>query len=322
MKKYFGILNNDKINNLSLQEQLDFLIDNNLFYFSRSYLIDLESKGVKDKTENPKIELIPGQLVINAFYEYLKELFSREIDQPFLLFFNDFNEKIYGLDKTVQRKIALQYFNERYKKIKVLEASFVKREKDDSGVEQVKNMNRFDFLKGRQNGQKQQLATTDNVLEFLNGNDDYFKNESFKNGTNNNTNNKQFIEFETNLKILISLNGQHHFEDDYHFSDLGLLKNLFEKYNDTFKSLKVFVYTHKKIQNFTASKTAQTTSLFDALFAMGFIPNSKADFMKYVNREHQMNLTKLKYFQSEENRQHDQRVKQFKLELQEYSSEK
>ena len=318
MKKYFGIINNDKINNLSLQEQLDFLIDNNLFYFSRSYLINRESAGIKDKTENPKIELIPGQLVINAFYDYLKELFSREIDQPFLLFFNDFNEKIYGLDKIAQGKIALQYFNERFKKIKVLEASFVKREKDDNGVEQVKSMNRFDFLKRRQNGQKQQQATTDNVLEFLNGNDDYFKNETFKNDTNN----KQFIEFETNLKILISLNGQYHFEDDYHFSDLGLMKNLFEKYNDTFKSLKVFVYTHKKILNFTVSKTAQITSLFDALFEMGFIPNSKADFMKYVNCEHQMNLTKLKYFQLEENRQHDQRVKQFKLELQEYSSEK
>jgi len=318
MKKYFGILNNDKINNLSEQEQLDFVLKNNLFYVSRSYLIDGESTEVKDKTENPKIELIPGQLVINAFYDYLKELFTREIDQPFLLFFNDFNEKIYGLDKTEQRKFALQYFNERFKKTKVLEASFVKREKDDNGVEQVKNMNRFDFLKGRQNGQKQQLATTDNVLEFLNGNDDYFKNESFKNDTNN----KQFIEFETNLKILIGLNGQYHFEDDYHFSDLGLMKNLFEKYNDTFKSLKVFLYTHKKILNFTVSKTAQTTSLFDALFEMGFIPNSKADFMKYVNKEHQMKLTKLKYFQPEENRQHDLRVKQFKQELLEYSTEK
>jgi len=162
MKKYFGILNTDKINNLSLQEQLDFVLENNLFYVSRSYLIDEESTEAKDKTENPKILLKPNQLVINAFYDYLKELFTRKIDQPFLLFFNDFNENIYGLDKTEQRKIALQYFNDRYEKIKVLEASFVKREKDDNGVEQVKSMNRFDFLKGRQNGQKLQLATTDN----------------------------------------------------------------------------------------------------------------------------------------------------------------
>ena len=312
MKQYFGILDNDKVNNLSVQEQFDFVIENELFYVSRLYSIDNQETG------NPQTDLKPTQAVINSFYDYLKELFSREIDQPFLYFFNDFNESNYGLDKAAQRKIALGHFNELYKKIKVLEASFVKREKDDNGIEQIKSMNRFDFIKGRQNGQKQQLATTENILQFLNGNETYFDSEKFK----NNTTTKQFIEFDSNLKILISLNSQYKFEEDFHFTDLAKLKNLFEKYDNTFKSFEVFIYIHKKIHSFTEAKIANITSLFDALFEMKLVHNSKTNFLNYVNIEHQMGLTKLKFYEPEQNRQHDQRVQQFKIELQAYSTEK
>jgi len=312
MKQYFGILNNDMVNDFSVQEQFDFVIENELFYVSHLYSLDNQEAGT------PHTELKPTQAVVNAFYDYLKQLFSREIDLPFLHFFNDFNESNYGLDNAAQRKIALGHFNERYKKIKVLEAGFVKREKDDNGIEQVKNMNRFDFLKGRQNGQKQQLATTENALQFLNGNATYFNSEQF----NNDPNTKQFIEFETNLKILVSLNGQHKFEEDFHFTDLAKLKNLFEKYGDTFKSFEVFIYTHKKIHSFTEAKMANITSLFDALIEVKLVHNSKTNFLNYVNMEHQMELTKLKFYEPEQNRQHDQRVKQFKIELQAYSTEK
>lgn len=312
MKQYFGILNNDKVNNFSVQEQFDFMIENELFYVSHLYSMD------NQEMENPEIDLKPTQAVINAFYNYLKQLFSREIDLPFLHFFNDFNESNYGLDKAAQYKIALGHFNELYKKIKVLEAGFVKREKDDNGIEQVKNMNRFDFLKGRQNGQKQQLATTENILQFLNGNATYFNSEQFK----NNTTARQFIEFETNLKIMVSLNGQHKFEEDFHFTDLAILKNLFEKYGDTFKSFEVFIYIHKKIHGFTEAKIAHITSLFDALSEMKLVHNSKTNFLNYVNIEHQMGLMKLKFYEPEQNKQHDQRVQQFIIELQAYSTEK
>ncbi len=312
MKQYFGILNNDIVNDFSVQEQFDFMIDNELFYVSHLYSMD------NQEIENPEIDLKPTQAVINALYDYFKQLFSREIDLPFLHFFNDFNESNYGLDKTAQRKIVLEHFNELYKKIKVLEAGFVKREKDDNGIEQVKNMNRFDFLKGRQNGQRQQLATTENTLQFLNGNATYFESEQFK----NNTSTRQFIEFETNLKILVSLNGQYKFEEDFHFTDLAILKNLFGKYGETFKSFELFIYIHKKIHSFTEAKIAHITSLFDALFEMKLAHNSKTNFLNYVNMEHQMELTKLKFYEPEQNRQHDQRVKQFKIELQAYSAEK
>lgn len=312
MKKYFGILNSEKVKNLDIPGHLDFLIDNELFYVSHAYSIEIED------AENPKVNLKPTKGVIDACYDYLKELLKRYIDLPFLHFFNHYNENIYGLEKQEARKIALQQFNERYKKIKVLEASFIRREQNDNGVEQIKNMNRFDFLKARQNGEKQQLATTENILQFLNGNDTYFNSEQFKNDSNT----KQFIDFETNLKILISLNAEHQFEDDYQFSDLGQLKDLYEKYRDNFQSLEVFIYTHKKIQNFKENKPAQITSLFVALFEKKFIPNSKIDFMKYVNLEHQMSLTKLKSFLPNKNIKHEQRVTDFKSELQEIPSKR
>ena len=312
MKKYFGILNNEDVNNFKVRELLNFYLTNELFYVSHSYSID------KIGIDAPQIDLKATRKVINSLCDYSKQLLSKKIDLPFLLFFNEFNESTYGLDKTAQRNIALQDFKKLYKKIKVLKNGFVKREKDDNGVEQVKSMNRFDFIKVRQNAQNQELATTENVLEFLNGNDAYFNSRKFI----DNSTTKQFIEFETSLKILVSLNSKFKFEDDFHFSHLGILKSIFEKHNDTFKSFEVFLYTYEKIQCFTSTKTAHITSLYVALFEMGFIPNSKTGFMKYVNLEHKMELTKLKYFQPEENRQHDQRVKEFKDELQEYSIEK
>lgn len=311
MKKYFGILNNEKVNTLEVEALLDFYIKNDLFYVSHSYIID------KIETESPKIDLKPSQMVINAFYDYLTIEFDRNINQQFLQFFSDFNDKIYGLDNKEQQKIALKHFNKLYKKVKVLEASFVKRKKDDNGIELVKNMNRFDFLKGRQNAQKQQVATTENILQFLNGNEFYFKTNQFRNDSNT----KQFIEFEANLKILISLNGQFKFEEDLHFTDLAKLKNLYNKYRDVFTTFEVFLYTHKKIEGFTETKTAQITSLYDALTEMKLIKDNNS-FLNYLNFEHQLELTKIKYYEPEQNKQHDQRVQQYKLELQEYSTEK
>lgn len=318
MKKYFGILNNEKVNDLEVEKLLDFYTKKGLFNISHSYSMDISIIESNDNIVSPQISLKPTQEVINVFYDFFKEIFSRNIDHPYLQYFNDFNENIYGLDKTAQREIALQHFNELYKKIKVLEASFVKREKDDNGVEQIKSLNRFDFLKGRQNGQKQQLATNDNVLEFLHGNETYFKSKQFIDDPNT----IKFIEFESSLKILVSLNSQYKFEDDFHFSDLGLLKSLFEKYRDIFKSFEVFVYTHKKIQSFTENKPAHITSLFVALLEMRFIPNSKTKFMNYVNLEHQITLIRLKYYEPKENRKHDARVKEFMADLEKYSTKK
>ena len=311
MKKYFGVLSNEKVINLEVEGLLDFYIVNELFYVSQSYSID------KIEIENPKIDLKPTQDVLNAFYDYLTKELSRNINQQFMLFFSDFNDKIYGLGNKEQQKIALKQFNKLYKKIKVLEASFVKREKDSNGIEQVKNMNRFDFLKGRQMAEKQQIATTENILEFLNGNVAYFKSEQFY----NNPNTKQFIAFEATLKILISLNGQYKFEEDFHFTNLAKLKNLYNKYRNTFSTFEVFIYAHKKVQSLTEIKTAHITSLHDALTEMKLIQNNNNSFLNYINLEHQIKLTKLKFHEPEQNKQHDQRVKEYKLELQVYSTE-
>jgi len=38
--------------------------------------------------------LKPTPEVVSAFYDFLKELFSRNIDHPFLQYFNDFKENL------------------------------------------------------------------------------------------------------------------------------------------------------------------------------------------------------------------------------------
>jgi len=86
MKKYFGILKNEKVKDFKIEKLLDFYIDNELFYVSHSYSLN--------NIEKPKIDLKPTKKVINAYYDYLKEQLSRNINRQFLLFFNDFNNRI------------------------------------------------------------------------------------------------------------------------------------------------------------------------------------------------------------------------------------
>lgn len=312
MKTYLGILNDASTDKLTtLEQQLGFLIENELFYKVHSYQLDIHEKD----TQNPpyiETNFKPTEKLVNSFYDYIKKEFSADIDIHFLMFFKKFNDEIYGLEENEQRKIALKEFKRLYDEIKVLDSSLLWKKKSENGIENVVSMNRFQFLKARQKGQKTQLANTDNIFEFLNGNEVFFK-DAFQEVKSDF---KAFVDFESTLKILISLNDLYQFEEDLQFSELGQLKLIYEKYTTVFISFKVFCYAHKKIQSFRASKKAHIGSLYDVLLDLQLIQRNKNRFTDYINLEHGIQLSKIKTYQEGENWQHDSRVKNYKEELQ------
>lgn len=286
-----------------------------MFVLIDSFPLDsIGSKFVLQKiTLSQKLK--PCKDVLREYYDFVLGQHEFEINNRFVNFFNDYNDKIYGLEKLEQKKIGLQYFNELYDQVDVKVVRLLRKEISDTGVIQIKNFNRFENLKYWQDGIKENIATLDNVIEFLIGNKEFFNNELLEKDTNFN----KAINFEYILKVLVSLNDLYNFEDDLFFSDLGILKDKFYKYNHIFYSFEVFIFVHKEIKDL---KPSHIESLYDALIQLELIGGKKSYFINYLNLEHGMKATKIRKYYSKVNREHDFRVKNYKRELSKFSTEK
>ena len=317
MDAYFGILKQEETDKLSTEEFANFMIDSGLFYLTNSYSMELKAAAIHFSDKEVSHNLLPSKDLERSFYNFLKEVFKSEIDLAYLKYFNDFNESIFGLAYEKQREIALDYFKTHYKSVKVLKADILLKEKSENNIDQVKSINKFDFLWGRQNAIKTSLwdFNNDYLHEYMNGNNDYFHNP----GLLQEPSIKFFLEFESILKFLVSLNDTYKFEDDFRFSERAILKELYEKYDDLFMSFDAFEFAHNRIKQFTQLKSANCTSLFDALEALKLVINNKSNFIKYLQIEHNSNQTKLKLWQKWQNKEHHARVKLFTDELAKYA---
>lgn len=318
MNDYFGILKDKKLDTLSVKELAGVLLEKKLFYISNTLNGEIVEGKMRFDMRGPLTKtLLPEVDLVNSLYDYLKQILRVEIDAPFLKYFSEFDENSFGLEPLDKKKIAIKDFKVFYGKVKGLEGDLIERRKSENGIEHVTVMNRFLFLKGRQNAIKGEVASTEKeyVFEYLNGNENYFeKDPLIKMGEI-----KEIVEFESSLKILTALNDQFKFEEDLQFNNLGLLKDLFPKYHHVFRSFDVFVYTHKKIQSFTSKKPSNIDSLYIALSDLKCIKHHKTDFLKYVNQEHQMKLTKINSYAKETNLKHKERLQGFIDELKKYS---
>lgn len=307
MKKYFGSLDINTFNELQKEEQTQYLISKRLFEIINSFPLDsIGSKLVLQKiTLSQKLK--PCEDVLREYYDFVLGQHEFEISNRFVNFFNNYNDEIYGLEISEQKKIGLQYFNDLYSQVDIKAARFIRKEISDTGVVQIKNMNRFQYLKYRQIAIKGKTAALENILEFLFGNKDYFNKELFINDPHINW----AIEFEYILKVLVSLN-------DLYFSDMGILKAIFEKYPLIFFSFKVFVFVHTKVKDLIPS---HIESLYDALIHLELIGGKKSYFINYLNIEFGLKTTKIRKHDSKANREHDFRVKNYKRELSKFSTE-
>jgi len=313
-RKYWScIKKNTDFYDLPKEKQIEILLEGGV-YISNTVASSPEL-NVKDGVlylPNLSIEEQPSQEFTDEFYEYVLEIYQIDIDNYFYLFFKDFNNRVFGMEHQDQKVIALEAFREIYDSIDI-KVDFVNKEISKNGIENAKEFNRFLKLKGMRSGVCSALATYENLISYLSGNEAYFKSSKFKEEETF----LKMLNFESQLKVLVSLNDRYQFIEDIVNSKLGKLKDAYKLYENLFISFEVFDWVEGKIDSFTEEKPSHVESLYQSLLDLDLVSGTKKLFIDYVNNEHEMNLTKIRNYSQKNNRNHDFRVKKFRDELKE-----
>lgn len=319
VKSNFGVLNGSGFEKLPEDQQLQVLVDLGLYQNFTS--LGLKSEKILDLTKlneiiSYKTKINPSYELIDEFYLFFRTINLARIDKDFLFFSKDFEEEVFGMEYADQRKVALKYFKYNFSRVTPKGVSLGFKSISESGLEGFKMLNRFEFLKGSRKAISTTLGTNQNLKAYLIGDQKCFESDEFK---------KQEIftkafEFESTLKILLSLNDMFQFEEDTAFSNLGILKERYEKYKNVFLDFDVFSWIQKKIQSFIDNKPSNIDSLHQALLESLLVSEKKKCFIDYVNQEHNMSITKIRHYGRGENLSHDFRLKKFKEELQELTT--
>lgn len=315
----FGILKDRGFEKLSKDKQLQILVDLGLYESYTS--LELKTENFLDLSKLNEINtcktyINPTYSLRHEFYMFFIGINLTRIDKDFLFFSRDYEDEVYGMEYKDQRKIGLKYFKDNYRRITPKDISLGYRTISRTGVEGVEMINRFEFLKGSREALKTNLATDENLKAYLIGNREYFESKEFISQEIYN----KVLDFESTLKILLSLNSVYQFEEDATYSNQGILKERYNKYKNVFLNFEVFSWTQKKIQSFIDNKPSQIDSLHQALLELLLISERKKNFIDYVNQEYNMSITKIRHYGRGENLSHDFRIKKIKEELQDLTS--
>ncbi len=316
----FGVLKDLAFKKLTKQEQLEILVERNLYQVFTS--IGLNSTNVikldEIKEVTQKRELSPTYAIREQFYNFFTSTFQFEIDKDFFFFSKGLEDEIFGMDYVDQRKIALKHFKEKFLKVTPKDFALAYKTTSENGLERVKMLNLFKVLKGARTAMNSNLGTQQNIIKFLIGDERYFQSAEFQGQEFF----KKALHFETGLKILLSLNDTYQFEEDAEFSNLGVLKERYKVYNNVFIDFEIFRWTHKKIKSFIDNKPSNIDSLHQALLESSLISEKKKTFIDYINQEHKMSITKIRHYARDTNPSHDFRLRKFKEEIQDLTSKK
>ncbi|QNM84574.1 hypothetical protein H9W90_10550 [Polaribacter pectinis] len=314
------IKKNTDFYDLTREQQIDALINGGVYVCYNSASSSSSSKLiVKDNVlylPDLSIKKKPSEDLLDEFYDYVLDISQSDIDTHFYLFFKNFNDSVFGMEFLEQKKVARELFIEIYDSVDVKGIDFLKKEFSKNGIENLKEYNRFLKLKSVRKAKCSALATDDSLISFLGGNEAYFKSSEFLEHNNF----LSMLDFEKQLKVLISLNDRYQFTEDVVFSKLGKLKDRYKKYQNTFSSFDVFRFTNNFIEELNENKPSNIDSLHQALLELNLIQAKKESFINYLNTEHNTPTTKLRNYARDVNRSHDFRVLKIKEQLKELIS--
>jgi hypothetical protein len=309
---FFGCLADENLNTLKEDKRIQLFILKELFIEMNRISLNESSFGSKEKIRVPiRVFETPSEKVKNEFYKFILQQIKNNIETDFLLFFREFNREIYGLEFSEQKKLGLRVFKEIYKQIELKEIALLNNIKSSNGIDQVHTMKVLKTLKWQREANKITISKIEFLTPYFSGDSNYFEGSDFL----ENEHLINITNFEKLLKVLISLNDRFEFEQDTTFSALGILKDNYANYRNTFINFDVFSFTHQQIKNYTSNIPSQIESLYAALVSLDLIIESKIKFLEYVNKEHQKNISKIRNYSGKDNRKHDFRVAKLKEEL-------
>ncbi len=300
----------------------DFLINQKLFetrYIATGNSSNIKN-GILELIYNPNEAIVqPTKELVEDFYSYVMSIFEYDIKSQKFIFFSKFNDEIYGLPFTKQKKIALKYFidifNTNYKDVITL----FELKTSENGIIQTHSSGKLKLIKGQHDAYKRNLIDEIKANQYLEGNKDFFSKENIypKYPILN-----EIISFEICVQILVELNDRFNFEEDLYFSEIRFDKENFEKYSNIFKTLESYKFTNNKIKSFTEDHKAHIESLYQVLVEKKLIFNHKENFMKFLKEKYNLTITKIISYDKNINYSHDERVILFESEWSNLTSKK
>ncbi|WP_047247496.1 hypothetical protein [Maribacter thermophilus] len=244
--------------------------------------------------------------VLQEYYMFLKDHYQKKIDGPFLEYSLRLDDELYGLDRNSQNKIALKKFKDLFNTIDIF---FVSPEKQISpqGIEHMQRISRTKLLHKAQNAMKQrQRIYDDSIKQFLLGNKEYFNDHLAE----NNTYIAFTIKFESELKILLSLNDRFKFEEDHYFGINAQLRQKYERHNGLSFNFSVFKFIHTVITGIEKHTHSHVVSLYYFLHSNQYIKEDAKAFQDFINAEYSLDLKRIK-INNPYNEKHLERIKKF-----------
>lgn len=317
--KHFGHLKGIELSKKNERTIADLLVKDGLFlkYFEG------RSTGFKDgiidftiKTDTIVVE--PGEELIDEFYDYIMNIYKYDIATEKLSFFKMFNDTIFGLDFNQQKAIALLHFKQIYDDIYLDLMTPFNEQRSDNGIVHNYTYSKLQMLSYQYRAFKYNTISRTNLNHYLQGNAEFFEKESFSEKFDLSAE----ISFESQLQVVVELNDRFQFEEDLYFAQIRFDKKKFKEYNHIFKTLNSYQFTNNKIKSFKEDHKAHIESLYDVLSSNQLITNHKENFMAFLKKEHDLDITKIISYKDKINFSHDERVALFESEWSNLTSEK
>lgn len=211
--EYFGCIAQDEFDLLSKEDQITFLLSKDIYTTINEFENIKIGHPISLVFDDSTKRHVPDKMVQEQLYHFVVKHYSEFVSQQFYNFYIDFNEKKYGLKKSKQKKLALKFYKHYYDQAATKAVAIVTQRNLENGGIVIESIDKLAFLKEQQNALKSNLSKTVLLQQFLFGNKDFFvasRISEFKILS-------EIIDFEASWSILLSLNGQYHFEGGISF---------------------------------------------------------------------------------------------------------
>lgn len=305
--KYFGIINNENIKDLSIREIEEYLVEEDIYNcnFSNEQMSKMLNNSFEfdfseiETTNIPKIELI------NEFHEFIYKTYQKHVINIKYNYFSSFNEDFYGLEFLELRKNSLIDFKDIFNSLNIGLMDIIDERLSNNGITHTHTTGKLYKLYFFQQNQKKSMASTDNIMNYLIGDAAFYDEEFYE----RNIEIIKGVHLEIYKQILVEINDKYSFEEDIYFSKKVSDVFKFKDYNYIFKNLESYQFTNKIISNNINLKRVDIESLYQVLLDFDLIKDHKENFIAFVKADYKFIVTKITTFAPKQNIQNDKRIK-------------
>jgi len=209
-KNYFGCLANEGLLELTNEQRLNLFKKKKLYISSIVVAIPFNKTINLNDKSNFKTRLEPCPPLLDAYYAFILQRYQEHINNVFINFFHQFNNHTIGLKKKEAKIIARLLFMNIINNRNAPGFDFVHLLENPDGIPKLENTPKIELYYTKREAMKLNAIQNypEGLNEYLTGNANYFNEKLIDKVTIL----KEIIQFEGELKIILTLNKQYKFE--------------------------------------------------------------------------------------------------------------